>query len=465
MATDPVFARLDAKVIQTGLCTHCGTCVGLSRGALEMTSTPRGPLPARVRSVDRDLPSTALDACPGNGINYPDLNAGVFGAQPENWLIGCWRKLYVGFSRVGDVRRAGASGGVITQTLIYLLENSLVDGVVAVRQGQPRPWQAEPVIATTVDEVMACSQSVYVPVPVNTILPQMERFQGTLAYVGMPDHVASLRRLQALGHPGARKVEYVLGPYFGIGIYSGAVESYLRSHGVDSIDEVTELRYREGEWPGYLQVRTRTGRVLRAAKFYYNYLLPFYATRATLLSVDFTNELTDFSVGDAWQPKYERQGQGFSIIVARTPKGEGLLSSMRDRGLLSLEECSLREALSMHGHMLDFKKRGAFIRMSWRKALGRAIPDYGYRPSYIPLTRKLAEAAIVTVFAIGSTSLARGLVERIPIGVLGPVFNFLRVTWKRLSKPTKRAGLSEFQVETWHGAEAMEKAESSHLNG
>ena len=89
-----------------------------------------------------------------------------------------------------------------------MLDSGLVDGAVVVRQGQPRPWEAQPVIATTPAEVLECTQSVYVPVPVNTILPQMEEFGGRLAYVGLPDQVASLRSLQQVGHRGAEKVDY-----------------------------------------------------------------------------------------------------------------------------------------------------------------------------------------------------------------------------------------------------------------
>ena len=443
------FGRLEADVIQAGLCTHCGTCAGLSGGTLEMRRTPRGPIPSAVSSKTVDLPPAAFDACPGKGLNYPDLCANVFGRQPRSWLVGCYRSMHIGYSCVPRIRRLGASGGVITQTLVYLLERGLIDGAVVVQQGRPRPWQAEPVIATSVDEIVACSQSVYVPVPVNTLLPQMEAFGGKLAYVGLPDQVASLRQLQRLGHAGAGKVEYVLGPYVGMAIYFDAVESYLRSNGVGDIHEVTSLRYREGEWPGCLRIETRSGRVLEASKFYYNYLIPFYVTRSTLHSVDFTNELTDISVGDAWHPRYESIGQGFSVVVVRSEKAEALMSSMVKEGLISLEEVSADEALSMHGHMLDFKKRGAFIRMGWRKALGQPMPDYGYRPMRIPFMRRLAELVIVSVFALCGSRPARKAVEWVPIGILGPAFDMLRKAWKRVSKPTKRAGLHEFEVETW----------------
>jgi coenzyme F420 hydrogenase subunit beta len=445
--SDKVFARLQAEVIDPGLCTHCGTCVGLSDGGLEMKLTPWGPIPSPVLSRQTNLPQAAFEACPGKGCNYPDLCLNIFGQQPHNWLIGCYCNVYIGYSRVPDIRRRAASGGMITQTLIYLLEQGLIDGAIAVYQGQPKPWQAEPIIAQSADDIIATSQSVYAPIPVNTILPQIESFDGKLAYVGLPDQVVSLRRLQQLGHPGAQKIKYVLGPYVGTNMYFGAIESYLRANGIQSLDEITELRYREGEWPGYLQIKTRAGCVLRTEKFYYNYLIPFYITQSTLLSVDFTNELTDISVGDAWHPRYEAQGKGFSVVVTRSQQGEDVLLAMRQRGLISLQELSLEEALSMHGHMLDFKKRGAFIRMAWRKTIGKPVPDYGYHPKHIPFSRKLVETVIISLFTICSTHLARRLIEFIPIGVIGPVFNVLRKVWKNASKPTKRKGLQKLDFE------------------
>jgi coenzyme F420 hydrogenase subunit beta len=456
-----VFERLQTEVICAGLCTHCGTCAGLSSGRLEMAPTNRGPLPVPAASGPVDLPTLALEACPGKGLNYPDLNTAVFGRLPENWLIGCYRCVFIGYSAEPEIRRRGASGGVITQTLVYLLENGLIDGAVVVQQGRPKPWLAEPIIARSAEEIRAASQSVYVPVPVNTILPQMEKYEGRLAYVGLPDQVAALRRLQQLGQPGALKVDYVLGPYVGTIMYFAAIESYLRANGVRSVAEVTELRYREGEWPGYLHIKTRSGKVLRAEKFYYNYLIPFYITRSTLFSVDFTNELTDISVGDAWHPNYEQQGQGFSVVVARSEKGENLLRDMRQAGVLHLEDISVERALTMHGHMIDFKKRGAFIRMSWREMFGKRVPDYGYRPRRIPLSRKLVEVVITTIFVISRTGLARRIVEFIPIGILGPLFNTLRKSWKEASKPVKRQGLREVEFDTWVPDDSPPQAKSS----
>lgn len=440
---DPgIWRQLHAEVIRSGLCTHCGTCVGLAPESLHMEPHERGPLPVLNKGAAPHLPSAVWDVCPGKGIDYPTLYQTLFDRLPENWLMGCYRQLYIGYACAQAIRQRAASGGVITQTLVHLLASGQIDGAVVVQQGRPQPWLAQAVIARTADEIIAASQSVYAPVPVNVLLPQMAAFPGRLAYVGLPDQVAALRRLQQLGHPGARKVDYVLGPYVGTNLYAGAMESYLRAQGVRDLNEVTELRYREGEWPGYLQIKTRSGRVLRTEKFYYNYLIPFFITQATLYAVDFTNELTDISVGDAWHPRFETQGGGFSVVVARTEKGEALLQQMQQQGLLALEPTTLTDALSMHGHMIDFKKRGSFIRLGWRAALGKPVPDYGYRPVHLPWSRKLVEVVISTLFVVCGTTLARRLVEWAPIGVIGPLFNTLRKSWKQLSKPVKRKGLA-----------------------
>lgn len=431
--------RLQDDVIDAGICTHCGGCVGLSGDTLQMQETENGPLPVARGNVR--LPSLAYDACPGKGIHYPAANQALFGRLPENWLLGYYRNLYVGYAATPHIRRRGASGGVITQILIYLLQRGLVDGAVVLQQGQPRPWLAQPIIARTPDEIIAASQSVYAPAPVNTILPQMEAFGGRLAYVGLPDQVAALRHLQQAGHKGAGRVDYVLGPYVGTAMYLGAIDSYLRSNGVRSREEIASLRYREGEWPGYLQICLRDGRVLRAKKFYYNYLIPFYITQASLQAVDFSNELTDISVGDAWHPRYEVRGEGYSVVVSRSERASALLQQMVHEGLLELEQIAEKEALGMHGHMIDFKKRGAFIRNDWRRRSGRPAPSYGYRPQQVPFSRKVVEFVIVFLFATCRTQLARRLVQWLPLRFIGPIFDMLRRAWKAASKPVKRQGL------------------------
>ena len=39
--------------------------------------------------------------------------------------------------------------GILSDVLIYLLENKLIDGAITLKNGGPKPWLAEPIIAQT----------------------------------------------------------------------------------------------------------------------------------------------------------------------------------------------------------------------------------------------------------------------------------------------------------------------------
>ena len=451
----PVWHRFEKEVLQPGNCTHCGACVGLHPELLRFEETDRGPLPLPTGLFSEDDDASlalAWAVCPGRGVPYPEL-FGWMGSEMSNWLLGPYRRLWTGYAKEEAVRRRGASGGVISRVLIHLLESGQIEGAVVLRQGLPTPEVASPLIATSREEVLAAAQSVYAVTPVLSILPEMEAFPGRLAFVGLPEQVAALRMLQAAGHPAARKVVFVAGPYVGTNMYRGAVRAFLRAHGVKDDVPVAKLEWRAGEWPGHLRIETAGGRIFTAHKFYYNYLIPFWISRNCQITPDFSNELTDLSVGDAWSPELETAGGGHSVVVARTGRAVELLEEMDRQGLLALEPVAFERAAAMHGHMIDFKKRGSFLRLEKQARRGLPIPDFGYRPAGIPRDRRLAERVINRSFAIGRQRWARWMVGQLPIGLVGPAFDVLRKRWKAVSKPTKRRGLAEVRFESWPSPE------------
>ncbi|TAN37971.1 MAG: coenzyme F420 hydrogenase [Verrucomicrobia bacterium] len=433
-----VAQKLQDDVVAGGICTGCGACVALDpAGRARMVDTPLGPQPD---FAGADLPELAWQVCPGKGVDYAALYHAHYGQLPENWLLGCHQRVRTGHSADETIRRAGASGGVITHTLIYLLENKLVDAAIVVRQGVPEPLLARAVIARSRAEILAAAQSVYIPVATLDLLPQLtpgERY----ALVCLPDQAAALRQLQHAGHPAAQQIKFVLGPYTGTALYPAAITCFLRSRRVPKNDVVTSLKWRAGEWPGYLEIRTAAGRVLTSKKIYYNFLIPFFITQNSLQSMDFTNEFCDLSVGDAWSPRFEALGGGHSVITTRTPEMEAIIAAMERTGLLKTEPEDAAASLAMHGHMLDFKKRGSYIRNRLRRRFGRAAPEYGLRPDPLPKSRWAVEFVVSFLFLVGGTRVARKILEWIPESVIGPLFNRLRLLWKGWSKPVKRKGL------------------------
>ena len=438
-----IVGKLTNVVVQN-ICTGCGACVALdANGSAQMLDTKNGPIPEFTDQTK--LADYTNAVCPGLGVNYPELYTQHYGHHPESWLAGQFEKVRTGFAGEPGVRMAGASGGVITQTLIYLLESGKVDGVILAKQGVPTPEKARAVIATTREEIMACTQSVYIPVSMLDILKDLKP-DKTYAITCLPEQSAALRVMQQHGFEPANQIKFVLGPYTGTALYPAAIRCFLRSKRVKDDDVITSLNWRAGEWPGYLEIKTASGKVIQTPKVYYNFLIPFFVTQTSLQSMDFANEFADLAVGDAWSPLFEKQGGGHSIVVTRNGEMESIISEMCESGLLKLDEEDPLKASDMHGHMLDFKKRGGWLRNQWRRKTGRNAPDYGYCPAKIPFSRIMVEIVISALFAVGKTGFARWLVSCIPESIIGPIFNNLRLGWKKASKPTKRKGLANFEV-------------------
>jgi coenzyme F420 hydrogenase subunit beta len=444
------FSALKDEVIDAGLCTRCGSCVGVCPDkALKIDDLTGDCLPVQVDGCsDCGLCHVG---CSGKDVPFAQLNQQVFGRQPSNMLLGNMLNLFVGHASQRGVRSRGASGGVITAVLKYLLETGKIDGAIVLVMDETTPWVSKPIIARSVEEIEAAAQSKYSLSPVNTILSQLAEIEGRFAYVGLPCQVHSLRKLQAAGHAATLKIEYVIGSYCGNILHFDAVRSFLRNNGVESVEEVADLQYRAGEWPGQMQVTLRSGEVIALKKFYANYLIPFFMVDRCTMCTDLANEFADIACGDAWSPVYEERGKGWSLVMGRTKRGAGLLEEMADGGYLSLQGLEEQAAIGMHSHMLDFKKRGSFLRMERREKRGVSVPDYGFKAVGIPWQRRLFESLLTFLFWVCSQPLSRWAVEHFPVRITGELFEIARRSWKRMTRTTKRRGLVDVQFENTMG--------------
>ncbi len=329
--------------------------------------------------------------------------------------------------------------------MVHLLKSKRIDAALVVKQGVPSPEKARVNVANSPEEILGASQSVYIPVSTLDILNKLEPGKK-YAITCLPDQAAALRRLQANGNEKALQIKYVIGPYTGTALYPSAIEYYLKSKGVKKNDHITSLKWRAGEWPGYLEIKTSSGKVFQSKKVYYNFLIPFFVTNTSLQSMDFANEFADLAVGDAWSEKYEKLGHGFSVILARNLEMSKILEEMYEKGLIELEKKDLNFASSMHGHMIDFKKRGSYIRNKMRRMIGKKAPSFGYKPENISFSRIMVELFISSLFLFGRTRLGRMIILIIPEKQMGILFNKLRLKWKAISKPVKRKSLSDYKV-------------------
>ncbi len=430
------------SIMQSHLCNRCGSCVGLSDGAIEFKDKEGRYQPHFVKEISPENLSRVLTACTGKYFNFPEYRTKFYPQSSHFHLYsGAYESISIGHAVDENIRRTGASGGIISALLIYLLEQKKIDGAVVLRMSPEKPWLSEPHIATTKAEILDAAQSKYTISSVNEILSQTAQFAGRLAFVGIPPQVQSIRKLQSINDPSVKNIDYIFGPFYGNTLHFSSVVSFLKTYKIKDYRTITKLYFRHGEWPGNMRVETSDGKIAELKKFHANYLIPFHILRNSLYCTDLSNEFTDVSGGDAWAPVYEERGKGFSMIIARSKKGRALIEEMQAAGWLNFNYIEEEEAITMHSHGYDLKKRGAFIRIQFRRLMGKSIPDYGYELKDFGMKRYLMEVIISTMFIVLSTPLARWTVEQFSPTFIGNLFEKSRNIWKKSTYNIKREQL------------------------
>ena len=448
MAHDhPNAIALMRDVVDAGLCTRCGSCVGICPAEKFRFADPLDeclPVADSSRPCD-DCNGICLDACPGRDVNFPAMNETIFGGQPSSYLMGNALEWHVGWATDPDIRRGGASGGVMTAMAHHLLASGYVKGVACLIDDPENPLLPKPVIARDLATLQLAQQSKYSLAPVNTILREVERFDGPVAFVALPDQVHSLRKLQRMGHPSVKNIKIIFGSYCGAIQHFTAISAFLRKHGIRNLAQVGRVEYRAGEWPGKLRVTLRDGRQLTLDKFYANYMTLFYSVERSLLCVDLTNELADISFGDAWAPRYEERHEGFSLMVVRTPAGKDVFDRCRAAGVIGAEPSSWNDAAEMHSHGLYNKKYAVWSRMAMRRWFFKAVPEYGYTVD-LSLKQRLMGLFIASVFAFGRTRLARAIVQVLPLELTGRAFFWVRTKWRKATRPKRADTVKTYRI-------------------
>lgn len=426
------------QIVKGGLCNRCGSCVGLSGGKIVFSEKEGRYLPHIIEEPGEAVMQLILKVCSGKGFDFPANNQRIFGEENAfHTYTGSYKSISIGYASDDATRQRAASGGIISAMLIFLLRKGLIQGAVVLGMSKQKPWLTEPFIATTAEEILEAAQSKYILSSVNEILPQIGAFPGKLAYVGLPGQVQSIRSLQQIKHPWVQNIEYIFGPFYGNTLHFSSIKSFLRSNGRGDFKEISKLYFRHGEWPGNMRVELRNGEAFQLKKFHANYLIPFHIVKNSLICTDLTNEFTDVSGGDAWAPVYEERGKGFSMVFARSAKGENLIRTIEAEGWLSLSNLDQQTAIAMHSHGYDLKKRGAFIRIKFMQLFGMKTPDYGYVIRGFGFSRYLMEVIIDSLFLLLGTPVARWMVEQLPLELVGNLFEKSRNIWKKSTKNIK----------------------------
>ncbi|MGA2668934.1 MAG: Coenzyme F420 hydrogenase/dehydrogenase, beta subunit C-terminal domain [Ignavibacteria bacterium] len=367
-----------SSVVKQGLCAGCGTCEGLCpENAIKMEiDKKKGVYTPRMNVSKCTQCGVCFQGCPGHAVDFEELKQTISTDSKNDILIGNFLDCYTGYAANESIRYSASSGGLVTQLLLFALNNGYIDGALVTRMKKSAPMEPEPFIARTNEEIIEASKSKYCPVPANAAVKAILQSNGRYAAVGLPCHMHGIRKIEQFNQEFKKKIVLHLGIFCGYTPNFWAILTYL-SRAKTKPEEVSSLNFRGEGWPGGIMVSRKDGSRLFMAQgdFYRKYFTSFFIPSRCLMCCDQTSELADLSFGDAWLPEYSSDKIGRSIIISRSEIGKQILDHAVDMKAIELAQIPVKLVKRSQMNSLYPKKHIAkgYI------ALSRSKPVYNVK--------------------------------------------------------------------------------------
>jgi len=391
------FSNLKKDVIDAGLCTACGTCVGAcAPKAISIDFETDEPEPKLIG--DCVYCGICYSVCPGKDIPLRELDKVFLGKDRdfEKDKLGIYKYCGRGNAKDEDIKIGATSGGMISSLLICALEEGIIDAALLAGWRKDKPWRCKPYIATNREEVLQGLRTGMMIVPINELLYEaaMIKKYNKIAIVGLPCHIHGIRKLQQHGKPKkiADSIKLTLGLFCSATYYWEGTKHLLQEFGkIKSIDSIKAMDYRGGKKPEGLYVLTKDGKIhFVASKHDYTWHMlgaASYKRDRCLMCVDFTAELADISCGDIFQNVDDKEKHWVATLI-RTEIGEKLIKLAIDKKYINFTEHN-PDLILASGMGWEAKKHAGVYRLLQRKKYGWPTPDYDYDISETPLPRDL----------------------------------------------------------------------------
>lgn len=361
--------------LKADLCTGCGICEGACPTGAISTIVEKGNFRPTVNKEKCTNCGRCVKACPGLGVDLVRL-ADKYQSETTSHdkMVGRYEKCYTGYSNDFEVRFHSASGGMVSQFLIWLLENKKIDGAIVTRFDQENPLLVKTFIATTREDIISARSSKYAPVTLNRAAQDIKAASGSrYVIVGLPCHIQGLRKLMELDKKLRDKVVGLFGIYCSCGRSFYMTEHVFKERGIPK-DKITYFQYRDEGCLGKMVVKVPEWDA-KHYQSYYHPLRSFFIPRRCLFCIDHYAELSDISFGDIHIKPYSDDKIGVNSIIVKNRTWLRLLEECQKAGAIYLDEVPFKDISD--SQKMSFKKKGrngAFINIG--KKLGWVVPQY-----------------------------------------------------------------------------------------
>lgn len=361
--------------IQNQMCTGCGICEDVCPKHCITIKRMNGEHRPVLDDVVCNKCGKCLRVCPGVGIEFQQYQVASESVKKDKF-IGKYVGLHTGYALDEDIRYHSASGGMVSQFLIYLLEKRVIDGAVVTgyKEDHITPYTY---IARSREEIIKARSSKYCPVAFNKVGNKIATLtEGKYVIVGTPCHIQGFRKRMSIDRKLRERIIGLFAIYCSSGRTFNGQDFLFQHYGVKKND-IQYFAFRDHGCMGYLTINAAEKNISIPFNQYYGSMLrSFFKLHRCLTCIDHYGELADVCFGDIHIHPYDKDKIGTSSWITRTDFWEEQFRNAVRDGYIMMDDIDAETMNRGQATMLYPKSRRAHAVMNMDRMLGRAVPQY-----------------------------------------------------------------------------------------
>ena len=238
-------------------------------------------------------------------------------------VLGTYKDIVTARATDKQIQNVSQDGGIVTALFTYALNEGIIEGAV-VAGNTDTPWQPEPTIAMSADEIIAAAGTKYTFSPNNAVLKEAVRQCGIekLGTVATPCEIMGLRKMQSYPFSTrflADKIKLLIGIFCMENFSYASLQTFVES----KLNGSMELTDKMDIGKGKLWIEDPKGNSGLKLKETHG-----YEQAGCNICKDYVAELADVSTGSVGSP------DGWSTVLTRTDAGKTIFDAAVEAGVI-----------------------------------------------------------------------------------------------------------------------------------